>query len=171
MNQISEEVVEKVWDEFTGFSDAAAFRELKRVGAQQRDLLGFVFVFTEELRPEVHELAVFLYFVIYRIFQKATPGKIRPIKGPKIQRCWERNEELLSGLAEAHPRFLEKVVLAEASGQPFVVKGLVEAIMSAPLGDDPIILTEEESGTLFLILKTVIDVLDQARQQELTNDA
>ena len=169
MNQIPEEVVDNVWDEFAGFSNATAFREMKRVGAHQRNLLSFVFVFTEELRPEVHELAVFLYFVIYRIFQTATPGKIRTIKGPKIERCWERNEELLAGLAEAHPRFLERVVLAEASGQPFVVKGLVEAIMSAPLGDDPIILTEEESGTLFLVLKTVIDVLDQARREELTN--
>jgi hypothetical protein len=145
---------------------------MKRAGMHQRHLLSFVVVFTEELRPEVHELAVFLYFVIYRIFHKATPGKIRPIKGSKIERCWERNEGLLAGLAEAHPRFLEKVVIDEAAGQPFVVKGLVEAIMSAPLGDDPINLTEEESGTLYLVLKTVIDVLDDARgqTQELTID-
>ncbi len=165
MSQISEEIVDTTWREVAGFSAGDARREMEEAAKQQPDLLGFVFGFTQECRPEAHELAVYLYFVIYRIFQKATRAKIRPIKASKILRRLERNEELLVSLEKAHPLFLEKAALTEASGQPFVVKYLVEAIVEAPQGDDPVDLTEEETGTLFLVLKTVIDVLDESRQK------
>ena len=42
---------------------------------------------------------------------------------------------------------------------------MVEAIVEAPDdADDPVEMTAHESGTLFLVLKTAIDVLDGARE-------
>jgi len=165
VSQIPEEIVDTTWREVAGLSAGDARTELERAAKQQPDLFGFVFGFTQECRREAHELAVYLYFVIHRIFQKAARAKIRPIKASKILRRLQRNEELLLSLEKAHPLFFEKAALTEASGQPFVVRYLVEAIMEAPQADDPVDLTEEETGTLFLALKTVIDVLDEARQQ------
>ncbi len=43
---------------------------------------------------------------------------------------------------------------------------MAEAIMEAPDDpDDPVEMTEDESGTLFFVLKTVIEVLHDAREQ------
>jgi hypothetical protein len=43
---------------------------------------------------------------------------------------------------------------------------VAEAIMEAPDDpDDPVEMTEAESGTLFFVLKTVIEVLHDARPQ------
>jgi hypothetical protein len=39
---------------------------------------------------------------------------------------------------------------------------LVETLIEAPDGEDPVFLTEEEIGALFLVLKTVVDVLDHS---------
>jgi hypothetical protein len=42
-----------------------------------------------------------------------------------------------------------------------VVKYVVDALMEEEEGEDAVALTEEQKGFLFLLLKTVIDVLDQ----------
>lgn len=65
-------------------------------------------------------------------------------------------------LEGAHEKFIERVAKVESSRQPFVMRYLVETLIEAPEGDDAVALTEEETGTLFLVLKTVIDVLDQS---------
>ena len=43
------------------------------------------------------------------------------------------------------------------------MKYVVETLIEAPEGDeDPVELTEEDVGYLFLLLKTVVDLLDKA---------
>jgi hypothetical protein len=42
-----------------------------------------------------------------------------------------------------------------------VVKYVVDALMEEDEGEDAVALTEEQKGFLFLVLKTVIDVIDQ----------
>ena len=52
-----------------------------------------------------------------------------------------------------HPKMreiVERVAQVESSRQPWVMKYLVETLMEADEGEDPIYLTEEESGALFL---------------------
>jgi hypothetical protein len=62
-----------------------------------------------------------------------------------------------------HERFLERAAFQQVSGEPEVMRYVVEAVIEA--GDDPedpVELTEEDQGMLFLVLKTVVDVLQQA---------
>ncbi len=165
MGQISQELVETIWKEVSDFSSGRTEKEFERAAQRQPDLLTFVSVFTEELSPEAHGLATYLFFVIQRIFEQGTKRRIRRVGGPQIERQLEQNEKMLARLEHAHPRFFERVALTEASKQPHVVQYLVEEIMEAADEEDPIDLTEEEEGTLFLVLKTVIDVLDQARRK------
>ncbi len=117
---------------------------------------------TEEHSPPAHGLAIFLYVVILRAFAKAASRDIRPIKAAAIRKRLEANEALLARLDGAHPRFLERTAMSEISKQPFVMAYLVQALVEGPNGEEPVELSEEESGTLFLVLKTVIDVLHEA---------
>jgi hypothetical protein len=66
----------------------------------------------------------------------------------------------MEGLEVAHDRFFERIARVQVSSQPFVIKYVVDAIFEAPEDEDPVSLTDEDAGLLFLLLKTVIDVLD-----------
>ena len=103
-----------------------------------------------------------MFFTIYRMFQRAYSAKIGAIHSAKIETCLDQNESLLGRLEGAHVKFVERVAKVESSKQPHVMRYLVETLIEAPEGEDPVDLTEEETGALFLVLKTVIDVLDRA---------
>ena len=115
---------------------------------------------SEEMGREVKELGVYLFFVVYRMFQK-TQGKIRRISSQEVIECYEHNESLMERLEGAHERFLDRAARIQISKQPFVTKYVLEALMEDEEGTDATKLTDEDKGFLFILLKTVIDVLDQ----------
>lgn len=159
MDEISEEIVTGTWQEAAALSPAQARREMTRAGQEQPELLAFVLGSVYDCRAPAQELAVYLYFVIHRIFQNAAKARLRPIREAAIEKRVEENEGRLARLEAAHPRFQERAAALELSPQPFVVQYLVDAIMESSEGEDPVELSEEEMGILFLVLKTVIDLL------------
>jgi hypothetical protein len=161
MELISEALVEETWQEVAGFSPRLAEKEMNRTAKSQRELIGFIAAYTEDLSREAAELAFYMFFTIFRMFQKSAGGGIESISGGQIEQCLDQNESMLERLEGAHEKFVERVAKVEASRQPFVMRYLVETLIEAPDGDDPVFLSEEETGALFLVLKTVIDVLDQ----------
>jgi hypothetical protein len=161
MEPIPEEIVEKTWQEVAGFSPNRAKKEMMKIGNSQPEMLAFVTESGEEMGREVRELAVYMFFVVYRMFQEAH-GKIKKISSGEIIECYEHNEALMERLEGAHEKFLDRIVSLQTSRQPYVVKYVVDALMEEDdEGEDAVTLTEEQKGFLFLLLKTVIDVLDQ----------
>ncbi len=65
-------------------------------------------------------------------------------------------------LKGTHERFFERIARVQVSKQPYVMKYVVETLIEAPEEEDPVELTEEDVGYLFLLLKTVVDLLDEA---------
>jgi hypothetical protein len=160
MKPIPEEIVEKTWQEFTGFSPDRAKKEMMKVGNSQPDLLAFIMESSQETAQEVRELAIYMFVVVCRMFQKAY-GKIKKISSEEIIECYEHNEGLMERLEGAHEKFLDRIASVQTSRQPYVVKYVVDALMEEDEGEEAVALTEEQKGFLFLLLKTVIDVLDQ----------
>jgi hypothetical protein len=159
MELIPEEIVEKTWQEVAGFSPIRANKEIKKIGNDQPELLAFVTASTEEMGQEVRELGIYMFFVVSRMFQKAQ-GKIKRISSEEIIKCHEHNESLLERLEGAHEKFLDRAASIQISKQPHVMKYVIDALMEEE-GEDAVQLTDEDKGFLFVILKTVIDVLDQ----------
>jgi hypothetical protein len=93
---------------------------------------------------------------------KESHGKIRRISSEEIIKCYEHNESLLERLEGAHDKFLDRVANVQTSRQPYVVKYVADALMEEDEGEDALELTEEQKGFLFLVLKAVIDALDQS---------
>jgi hypothetical protein len=58
-------------------------------------------------------------------------------------------------------RFLDRIASLQTSKQPYVAKYVANALMEEDEGEDALELTENQKGFLYLLLKTVIDVLDQ----------
>jgi hypothetical protein len=160
MNIIPEEIVEKTRREIAGFSPVRANKEMMKIGNSQPELLAFVTELTEEMDLEVKELGIYMFFVVYRMFEK-TQGKIKRISSEQIIECHEHNESSMERLERAHEKLLDRAAHIQISKQPFVTKYVVDALMEQEEGEDAIELTDEDKGFLFLLLKTVIDVLDQ----------
>ena len=158
MEPISEELVEKTWQEVAGLSPVRAKKEMLRVGQCQPDLLAFLMESTEELDPEARELAIYMFFVVYRMFQAARK-KIKKIPSKEIIKCHEENESLMESLEGSHERFLDRAARVQVSRQPYVMKYVVDALMEED--EDSAALSEEDKGFLFLLLKTVVEVLDK----------
>jgi hypothetical protein len=162
MEPIPERIVEKTWQEVAGFSPDKAKKEMMKINNNQPDLLAFVMESSKEMGREVSELAIYLFVVVYRMFQ-ATHAKVKKISSEEIIKCYEHNEGLMERLEGADEKFLNRIASVQTSKQPHVVNYVVDALMEE--GDereDAVALTEEQKGFLYLLLKTVIDVLDQS---------
>lgn len=166
MNVIPGELVEETWREVASSSPAQIQKLGNRIGDTQTDLLSFVLVFTQDLGKDARELAVYLFTVIYRIFENEVPGGLQRVKPQKITAAYERNETQFGRLMNAHERFFEKAAEQISLRQPFVMQYLVESLFEPPESEDEkMSLSEEDTGMLFLTFKTVIDVLDDAESR------
>lgn len=160
MELIPEELVEETWQEFADFSPVRAKKETIKVNKKQPYLLTFIIEFTQDLDLEVRELAIYMFYVVCRMFQKGSKKKIKRISPEEIITCYEKNDHLMETLEGAHDKFLERIAEVQLAGQPYVMKYVVETIIENP-EEDPVELTEEDIGYLFLLFKTVVDVLDE----------
>ena len=130
-----------------------------KIGNSQPELLAFVTELTKEMDQEVKELGIYMFLVVYRMFQRAH-GKIKKVSSEEIIEYYEHNEGLMERLEGAHEKFLDRVASVQTSRQPYVVNYVVDALMEEEEGEDAVALTDEQKGFLFLLLKTVIDTLD-----------
>ena len=163
MDVISDEIVEETSGEVGGFAESRGRKEMRALGERQPELLSFMMEFTQDLNPEVKELALYMFFVVCRIFEKASVKKIKKISSQKIIKCFESNEDLLQRLEGTHEKFLDRITRTQIlATQPYVMKYVVETLVEGPKEGDPVELSEDDIGYLFLLFKTLIDALDQA---------
>lgn len=160
MEPLSEELVDEVWEAFADFTPEQAYDEAQKVGKNQPEILAFIMEMTEDLDQDIKELAVYMFFVIHSMFQKGYGQKIREATSDEIINCYEENEKIMESLEGVHEKFFEKIAEVQMSAQPYVVRYVVETLFEAGQDDDPILLGEEDMGYLFLLMKTVIDVLN-----------
>jgi hypothetical protein len=128
MEPIPEAIVEKTWQEVAGFTPNRAKKELMKIGSSQPDLLAFVMESSQEMAREVRELAIYMFVVVYRMFQK-TQVKIKQVSSEEIITCYEHNEGLMERLEGADEKFLDRIVSVQTSRQPNVVNYVVDALM------------------------------------------
>lgn len=161
MEPLSEKLVEKTWQEIAHYDSGRATKEMMEFGQIQPDLLSFILEFTEDLSEQAGELAVYVLFVIYHMFRKGYGKEIQPVTPEEIIECYEENERLMEKLEKAQDEFFNRVAEVQLSPQPYVIRYVVDSLTEEPEEDDdseP--MSEEDVGFLFMLLKTVIDVLN-----------
>ena len=158
MDPLSPDLVESTWRDVASLEPAAARRLMERAAVRQPALLAYVMGSAAHSRSAVQEMAVYLYYVIQQMFERGTSKPLEASSVSQVERLAKRNESHLEKLAPANERFLERAAEVQAAAQPFVVRYLAEALLEDTDSD----LTDEETGLVFLTLKTVIDLLDEA---------
>ncbi|HBH61561.1 MAG TPA: hypothetical protein DDX85_07465 [Nitrospiraceae bacterium] len=161
MDPLSEELVDETWEGFAGYTDEQAYEEAQVVGKNQPEILAFIMEMTEDLDQEIRELAIYMFFVIHRMFNNGYGKKIQKVTSEEIITCYEDNEKLLESLGGVHEKFFERIARVQMSSQPYVIRYIVETLFEADQEEDPILLGEEDMGYLFLLMKTVVDVLNK----------
>ena len=159
MEPLSEEFVVKTWQEVSGFTPARADKEMVTMGKTQPDLLAFLMAYTDDLQQEVKELAIYIAFVVYKMFLDSR-GKIPRISSGEIMARYDKNTRFLESLQGAHEKLIGKIADVEVSKQPYVMKYVLEAL-TEDAEEDGIPITEEDIGFLFILFKTEIEVLDR----------
>ena len=173
MEIIPEDLVIETWQEVSEFTAERARAEMTRVSKIQPNLVAFMVEFTQDLEPEVTELALFWFFNVYRMFQKGVRKPLIQVDHEIIVDCYESNETLIESLERAHERFVERIASVQLLNQPYVMKYVVEALFEDRQEKEDLELTEDDTGYLFLLLKTVVDALNKTTdaQQKLETDA
>jgi len=156
---LSEEVIEKTWQEVSNFTPARADKEMLAMGKNQPDLLAFLIAYTDDLEQGVKELAIYIAFVVYKMFL-GSHGKTPRISSREIMTRYNENTRFLESLEGTHENLIEKIANVEVSKQPYVMKYVLEAL-TEDAEEDGIRITEEDIGFLFILFKTEIEVLDK----------
>ncbi|NVM21591.1 MAG: hypothetical protein HWN68_07410 [Desulfobacterales bacterium] len=172
MNVISEELVEETWQEVAGFSPDLSSAEMTKFCGKQPELVAFVVEFLEDSDQQLREFATYMLFVVYRMFEKNTTKEIRKISAEEIIKYYDSNEDLVANLEGVDDRFLNRIAKVQLAGQPYVMKYVLEVLMDIPEEEKEeeekqlVAMRDDDIGYLFLLLKTVVDVLDYATQSD-----
>jgi hypothetical protein len=161
MEPVSEELVEETWQETAGFNPKQISKVIKNVGKTQPHLLTFILEFTQDLDQEVKELAVYMFLNLYRMFRKGYKNKIRKISTKEIIECYEHNEKFIESLEGVHNKFLDRIAGLQLSDQPNLIKYVLESFYEVSEDEDSVSLTDDDTGYLFLLFRTVIDTLNK----------
>jgi hypothetical protein len=94
------------------------------------------------------------------MFQKGFCKKIKPISPDEIINCYESNEKLMQRLEGAHDKFYDRIAKTQVSEQPFIMKYILETLFEQSDDEDPVDLTDDDIGYLYLLLKTGVDILN-----------
>lgn len=159
MDTLPEEFVEQTWQEIAVFTTERLTKEMHALGKNHPDLLAFLMAYTDDLKQEVKELAIYIAFVVYKMFHDSG-GKIPKISSKKIMARYNENALLLEDLEGAPGKIADKIESLKVPNQPYVMKYVLEALLE-DAEEEGIELTEEDIGYIFILLKTEIEVLDK----------
>ena len=160
MQCIEAPVIESVLEFASDLDAEQASEEMMKFATAQPDVLGFTNAFSEELREEAQEVLIFLTFVIYRVFETAAADPIPTISPEAIVAKYEDNQSLIVGLDEKDDTSFEELASLETANQPHLFGYITEALLEEDDPNDDIELDDEEFGEIFMLLKTIIDVID-----------
>ena len=146
MDPLSEEFVEKTWQEVADFTPARAKKEMLALGKSQPDLLAFLTAQMDDLQQEVKELAIYIAFAVYKMFLDSS-GKIPKISSKEIMSRHDENMRFVESLEVVHEKLFNKIAGVTVSKQPYVMKYILEALME-DAEEDGVDLTEEDIGFL-----------------------
>ncbi|OGL46450.1 MAG: hypothetical protein A2161_02420 [Candidatus Schekmanbacteria bacterium RBG_13_48_7] len=166
MEIIDQFLVEETWQEIAMYHAQKMISEGKRMAKLRPDLVGFMVEFSKDLSQDARELAMYIAYVIFRIFEKAGNGS-KALSPEKIVKIYDENLDWIEKMTVIDDRFLarrienqkefhEKYVFQYVLQTLFENDDDSEDLYIGSEDDEPEI-SDEEKGYIFILLKTVID--------------
>ncbi|MCK5404719.1 MAG: hypothetical protein KAI75_05790 [Desulfobulbaceae bacterium] len=165
MSIVSLATVEETWQEVAGFSTVKAHHEMQELNRKQGDFLAYFVELTKTFDKDVSSFAIFLFFSVYRMFERHANKDIPKVSADEVMKFHERNEDFIANLSGVHDRLLDRIANAQIEGQPHVMKYVVDSLFEAPEKAE-VLLSPEETGYLYLLLKTAVDLLSDITSRQ-----
>ncbi|HED33357.1 MAG TPA: hypothetical protein ENJ08_03945 [Gammaproteobacteria bacterium] len=159
---IDNEIVESVWQQVAAYDDEQASQGMDKLRDNQAELIEYVLVTLDGMGEEVLEVAVYVMYVVCSIFEQASNGKLKQVTNDEILSAHQSNQQLRLTPNPSARAFHEKYGTLEQTRQPYVTRYVIDALVEEDAGEEPVELTQDQISSAYLILRTVIDVLDMA---------
>jgi hypothetical protein len=157
---VPEEVVDAAWEEIGGLSEEQGRQHMQRLSRKQPALLAFVSAFSQDLSQDAAELTIYMFVVVAHMFEMQFGTRVQEVGPKRIEAIYEDQIRMFEGLADNDEQRLERAAVAQGEKQPWVWKYVTEGLFEP---DDPEVnLTEDDQGSVAMIMKTVIDALDSS---------
>jgi hypothetical protein len=140
-----------------GDSDSA--RSAERLLREQPEVLAFVLAGTAKLGLEARSVGVFLGDVIFETFRRA--GRTaQPLSTTQFVAALKQNREMACRVGQAHDKIAERYLRnSKTLRQPALIRYVTGVLLESE-PTCPHTVPRDELGPLFIMLKSIIDVLD-----------
>ncbi|MBI4510511.1 MAG: hypothetical protein HY698_12835 [Deltaproteobacteria bacterium] len=138
---------------------AASGASAERLLREQPEVLAFVLAGTAQLNAESRAVGVFLGDVIFESFRLAGRDP-RALRTTAFVTALRENREMALRVGQAHDRFAERYLKhSNTLRQPALIR-YVTGLLLEPEEASRHEIPRDDLGPLFIVLKSVIDVLD-----------
>ncbi len=160
MGLIGKALVDETWMEVSKYPYDKMVEESGCFLEAQPNALSFIMALTDDYGEGVRSLALYLAYVVFRIFEKNRGGKLPLISKEAITGAFEANEKWLESMRSMDDKLLERrIKYSEDFSQPFIIQYVLYALFEEE--DDYGNYVNDDSRTVLLIaLKIFMDVLD-----------
>lgn len=160
MEPIPEKVVNSIHREFSGIQTEDLREKAEDLHAEQPELMAFVQACINQMEGDGADLAVYLFFMICRMYSETYGDEIASVSPEDIMGRYKKNEEQIEKLTDAQDT-LDEDSFGLNTGQPHLIDYLMEVLKRAR-DEEKEALTVGEQTYIFLILSTVMMVLNDA---------
>lgn len=166
MKLIQKDLVDETWQEISQYPFDRMAQESERFIKVQPHAALIILAFTEGCDEEVRSLALYLAYVVFRMFEKSARGKIPPLSGEAVENAFSANENWLKSIKDMDERLLERrMKYSRDLRQPFVIQYVIEALYEESEEEDyQDFLDDDSRATILIVIKTLIDALDDATE-------
>ena len=159
MEAISQQTVQDVQEEFRGVKEPELREMAQDINQQHPELPAFLQASSGELDEGAADVAVYLAFMIVRMYEKSYP-EIPEVSPEQIIQSYKENEEMMQKLGEEKDP--EKTAFDQQSArQPNVLRYITQVLSRQKDKESGESVGTRDQGQIFLTLKTILDALDK----------
>ena len=155
---IQKQTIDKICTHVAACSNEVLEREFNVFFQDQSEICEFVMDLTSASSQSVRELTLYLSYVTYKVLAEGG-GSGKKITSERITEACRESEEWIQNLAELEETEIPSTSLSTMGDEPYLIGFVINEVHDAI--EDGLDLREEEKGTVFFVLKTVIRTLTQ----------
>ncbi|MFW5923802.1 MAG: hypothetical protein ACOCSQ_05420 [Planctomycetota bacterium] len=165
MESIPQETVQEVHEEFNGVQTEQLHERADELHDWQPELMAFVQASIKRLDQDPADLLVYLFFMTCQMYRSFYGDDIQQVKPADIMEHYTANEEVMDKKTQGGEDEYEEARFPPMDPeQPTVMDYLTEVLKNAR-GEEKENLTPGEQAYIFLVIRSVVAVLNEKIEQ------
>jgi hypothetical protein len=150
---VQKQTIERIRGQVADCSDEALEREFDEFFEKQPQICDFVMDVASSSSQSVRELSLYLSYVTYKALVLDT-GLTDPVDATEIVDACCESQEWIQRISEMDREQFDSAAASDIGDEPYLLGFVITEVQDAI--EDGLKLDDEEKGTVFFVLKTVI---------------